>query len=240
MIYRLRRHFNFYLTELKTNWWTQLDHVFIFLSICDWFNSMFDFLRLIHFKLSFFFLPHWFLFTSTRSRYSLHFFISLLYLNNIYLYFHKIKNKLFACLYLVKLFLQLRGLDSRGHFLVSFKRRAPQKSRKNLQMSKVRFMDFYRILHSLKTRRKLWRFTCWQSTLLKLYLCIEFLQRNNLAKYVCRMSNTQMGISGFHTMIFVYLNRNACQRVYHQWPTALIEHNVCEPKWGHRFWIKLT
>lgn len=55
MIYRLRRHFNFYLTELKTNWWTQLDHVFIFLSICDWFNSMFDFLRLIHFKLSFFF-----------------------------------------------------------------------------------------------------------------------------------------------------------------------------------------
>lgn len=34
---------------------TQLDHVFIFLSICDWFNSMFDFLRLIHFKLSFFF-----------------------------------------------------------------------------------------------------------------------------------------------------------------------------------------
>lgn len=156
------------------------------------------------------------------------------------MYFHKIKNKLFACLYLVKLFLQLRGLDSRGHFLVSFKRRAPQKSRKNLQMSKVRFMDFYRILHSLKTRRKLWRFTCWQSTLLKLYLCIEFLQRNNLAKYVCRMSNTQMGISGFHTMIFVYLNRNACQRVYHQWPTALIEHNVCEPKWGHRFWIKLT
>lgn len=72
-----------------------------------------------------FFLPHWFLFTSTRSRYSLHFFISLLYLNNIYLYFHKIKNKLFACLYLVKSFLQLRGLDSRGHFLVSFKRRAP-------------------------------------------------------------------------------------------------------------------
>lgn len=97
---------------------------FYFLSICDWFNSMFDFLRLIHFKLSFF-LPHWFLFTSTRSRYSLHFFISLLYLNNIYLYFHKIKNKLFACLYLVKSFLQLRGLDSRGHFLVSFKRRAP-------------------------------------------------------------------------------------------------------------------
>lgn len=43
------------------------------------------------------------------------------------MYFHKIKNKLFACLYLVKSFLQLRGLDSRGHFLVSFKRRAPQK-----------------------------------------------------------------------------------------------------------------
>lgn len=128
MIYRLRRHFNFYLTELKTNWWTQLDHVFIFLSICDWFNSMFDFLRLIHFKLSFFFTALVSIYFNQKQIFTSFFHIIALLKQYIFvLYFHKIKNKLFACLYLVKSFLQLRGLDSRGHFLVSFKRRAPQK-----------------------------------------------------------------------------------------------------------------